>query len=553
VWSVEHALPMVSGAIPLRATLAPRLTIRNARDAMVSFVFHDETSDDPVVDFGHRWCAWDGGAPAPAEVLETSGVDANAPTRVVIALAPNATHLAVARGRRLAVVATHLVAGKTTTSSSSSGEGAFPENADAARANRRCVAEVRDASGPDHNAYVTCVCWISFAGTGGNATGAAVRAPRQNANSDSESDACVAVGASDGCLRVFAIDGTLLITKRLDFGTGPESPPSPIRALHVRDTRRSPSRDELSEDLVAVADSCATKVDSLELQSVLKRARMMRASTASQARFFPDSQDMRRRENASHHTPLTTTRWCLARLAPVADAVSVGRLPPSVARAGLARREDPSNTSGEDGTIGGVTSSSRGVGVLAAGLGDPRGDSGTVCLLASYDDDDRGLADLGAALARKTASAAANTVRHIFGGAVGLARGVTQSLPVGTALTGAVVGVVEKAGKQVGTVAGEALSLESSEESQTAKARPLTWRSAIVDPPRRVRRFAPAPRGPLVAAADSLGRVTVLDVAAPATLATVRVIKGCRDAEMGWVELPPPRGSNARVVAITGT
>lgn len=86
MWSVEHALPMVSGAIPLRATLAPRLTIRNARDAMVSFVFHDETSDDPVVDFGHRWCAWDGGAPAPAEVLETSGVDANAPTRVVIAL-----------------------------------------------------------------------------------------------------------------------------------------------------------------------------------------------------------------------------------------------------------------------------------------------------------------------------------------------------------------------------------------------------------------------------------------------------------------------------------
>jgi hypothetical protein len=33
----------------------------------------------------------------------------------------------------------------------------------------------------------------------------------------------------------------------------------------------------------------------------------------------------------------------------------------------------------------------------------------------------------------------------------------------------------------------------------------------------------------------------------------VRVMKGCRDAEMGWVELPPPRGSNARVVAITGT
>ena len=83
-------------------------------------------------------------------------------------------------------------------------------------------------------------------------------------------------------------------------------------------------------------------------------------------------------------------------------------------------------------------------------------------------------------------------------------------------------------------------------------ARPLTWRSAWIDPPRRTRRFAPAPRGPLVAAADGLGRIAVLDVAAPATLAAARVIKGCRDAEMAWVEEPPPRGSNARVVAATG-
>ena len=80
-----------------------------------------------------------------------------------------------------------------------------------------------------------------------------------------------------------------------------------------------------------------------------------------------------------------------------------------------------------------------------------------------------------------------------------------------------------------------------------APLRSLTWRSALVDPPRRVRRLVPAPRGPLCAAADSLGRVTVLSAAAPASLTATRHIKGCRDAEVAWVEAPPPRGSHARV------
>jgi hypothetical protein len=178
-----------------------------------------------------------------------------------------------------------------------------------------------------------------------------------------------------------------------------------------------------------------------------------------------------------------------------------------------------------------VRASSRGVGVLAAGLGEPRGDSGLVCLLASYDDDDAGVLDAAAALARKTAAAAAATMSSLFGGAVSLAGAVTKKLPLGGALGGAAAGTASHADDD---------------------ARPLTWRSAWIDPPRRTRRFAPAPRGPLVAAADGLGRVVVLDVAAPASLAAARVLKGCRDAEVAWVEAPPPRGSNARVAAATG-
>ena len=526
---------MVSPGTPSRAKLAPRLTIP-ARDALLSFVFDDARSDDPVMDFGDRWCEWDGGPPAPAEILETTGVDAHARTRVTIALAPNATHLAVARGRRLAVVATRAVSEKK---KHADAESADRENNAFARA-RTCLAEVSDASGPDPEAYVTCMCWLAFAEP--RPAGAASQKPSAVA------DLSVAVGTSDGRLRVFAADGVLLLSKRLDFGSGPDGAPSPVRFLRARDARRSPSRDEVSEDLVAALDAAATKVDAVELRSALRRAHMLRGATQSQARFRA-SADLSISFPEDAHAPLATTRWDLARLAPVADAVSVGRLPPSVARAGLARADG-----GEPGgaSIGGVSAASRGVGVLAAGLGDPRGDSGVVCLLASYDDDDAGVLDAAAALARKTASAAAATVSSLFGGAVSLAGAVTKSLPVGRALGGAVVGAVEKAGHAAGSAAAEASGVAGVVASADDDARPLTWRSAWIDPPRRTRRFAPAPRGPLVAAADGLGRIAVLDVAAPATLATARVIKGCRDAEMAWVEAPPPRGSNARLVAATG-
>ena len=525
---------MISRGTPSRARLAPRLTIP-ARDALVSFVFDDARSGDPVMDFGDRWCEWDGGPPAPAEVLETTGVDAHARTRVTIALAPNATHLAVARGRRLAVVATCAVSEKKTESG----------HREAVARAQTCVAEIRDASGPDPEAYVTCMCWLGFAEP---ASPGSVARPRADASASAAADLSVAVGTSDGCLRVYAVDGVLLLSTRLDSGGRPDGTPSPVRALHARDSRRSPSRDEVSEDLVAALDAAATKVDAVELRSALRRAHAMRAATRSQARFRAFADPAVALSDAAH-APLATTRWDLARLAPVADAVSVGRLPPSVARAGLARADVA-----EPGAacIGGVSASSRGVGVLAAGLGDPRGDSGVVCLLASYDDDDTGVLDAAAALARKTASVAAATVSSIFGGAVSLAGAVTKKMPVGRALGGAVVGAVEKAGRAAGSAAAEASGVSVVGADADDDARQLMWRSAWIDPPRRTRRFAPAPRGPLVAAADGLGRIAVLDVAAPATLAAARVIKGCRDAEMAWVEEPPPRGSNARVVAATG-
>ena len=44
----------------------------------------------------------------------------------------------------------------------------------------------------------------------------------------------------------------------------------------------------------------------------------------------------------------------------------------------------------------------------------------------------------------------------------------------------------------------------------------------------------------------------MLDVAAPGALTSAKTLKGCRDAEVAWVEAPPPRGTNARVLGATG-
>jgi hypothetical protein len=150
-----------------------------------------------------------------------------------------------------------------------------------------------------------------------------------------------------------------------------------------------------------------------------------------------------------------------------------------------------------------------------------------------------------ASLARGAASATASAARAVFGGAMGLAGAVTKSLPVGRALGDSFVGAVSDAGNKA--LEGAGARARGAAAHGEAPLRSLTWRSALVDPPRRVRRLVPAPRGPLCAAADSLGRVTVLSAAAPASLTATRHIKGCRDAEVAWVEAPPPRGSHARV------
>ena len=129
--------PAAATASP--AKLTPRFRIP-ARDALVTFLFDDAHSDDPLLEHGSDWCAWDGGPLAPAEADESAGGEAGAraASRVHLALAPGASHVAAARGRRLAIVATV--------------PHASPASSDDAPGTRACLAEVLDAAGGDPDA-----------------------------------------------------------------------------------------------------------------------------------------------------------------------------------------------------------------------------------------------------------------------------------------------------------------------------------------------------------------------------------------------------------------
>ena len=532
------------------ATLTPRAVL-GARAALVSFLFDDDVnpSADPVLERGGDWCAWD---------PRGTGNDRD---RVHVALAPGATHVAAARGRRLAVVsAVPVVAGDQNQ------PGVSPSSS--VESGQLCDAEVPDAAA--RGEHVTAVCWISFmamAAEGGSSTSSLGRSDGSERSigraGPAVHDLCVAVGTSRGRLRVFAPDGHLLVSQRLDAAPGgsdggeeeeeggggrggvsaleSNTNRSAVRALHLRDARRSASRDDPAEDLTAVLDAAVVRVDALELRSVVRRAMIARE------RSDKTGDGIRSSEVASAgirtRTPqLATTRWDLSRLPPLADAVCVGRLAPTLSEMALA----PSVASGGGNDAGGRLR--RGVGILAAGVGDPRGSSGIVSLLAAHEDREN-ILEAATALASKAASTAVSAVSTLFGGAVGLAGKVTASLPVGRALGGAVVGAVGAAGNAVGSAAARAVDADASLGDW---GKTPTWRSAMVDPPRRVRRLVPAPRGPICAAADCLGRIVLFDLAAPSMLTAARVLKGCRDAEVAWVEAPPPRGANARRMDAAG-
>ena len=402
---------------------------------------------------------------------------------------------------------------------------------------------------------VTALCWIAFAVPGpGSGSGAGGGSTLKPLAPPQVHDLCVVVGTSAGGVRVYALDGSLLIAQRVDVG-GADGGPSPVRALHARDARRSPSRDDPAEDITVVLDAAVVRVDALELRSSIRRASLCGSNDAdgdgSLRRESLRRESLRRRRRPRRDATIRRTHpmepaaaadgdaMDLSRVAPVADArASVGY--PFVRARGFGVGGGPTLTDG------------RGTGTLAAGLGDPRGDAGVVALFASYEDREN-VFDAATASARGAATTAATAVSSIFGGAIGLAGAVTKIFPWAARWAGRWSGRCPRRGTRWET--RRRARWESAERArrggaaeararrglgQRAHACPgrsrLAWRSSARRSAKtRATNHPGAARTAVRAAADSLGRVAVLDVAAPGALTSAKTLKGCRDAEVAWV------------------
>eukprot|EP00957_Ditylum_brightwellii_P185733 14140625-Ditylum_brightwellii.AAC.1 len=66
---------------------------------------------------------------------------------------------------------------------------------------------------------------------------------------------------------------------------------------------------------------------------------------------------------------------------------------------------------------------------------------------------------------------------------------------------------------------------------------------SLLDPPRRFTSITVDPNGNLAAAADTLGRVLLIDLE---TKQVVRLWKGVREAVCFWIQLPRPRTSSSK-------
>lgn len=87
--------------------------------------------------------------------------------------------------------------------------------------------------------------------------------------------------------------------------------------------------------------------------------------------------------------------------------------------------------------------------------------------------------------------------------------------------------------------------LSGSKDEEMLPAESTSLRFSLRDNKRHVHHLVPAPRGCLAAAADSLGRVLLMDTHKAMVL---RIWKGYRDAQCGWITHPVEQDSLLLVI-----
>ena len=184
------------------------------------------------------------------------------------------------------------------------------------------------------------------------------------------------------------------------------------------------------------------------------------------------------------------TRWDLSRLAPVADATCAGRLPPSLSRAGLARATFADDS--RDAFCAAAASAfwSPASATRAATRGRSRSWRRTTTTRATRRPPRwrrrrrwraRGVGD-GVGGARASSAARWASPGRSRRASPSAARSATASS-----------GRCPTRGTRPSRAPGRGRGAAAAHGE--APLRSLTWRSALVDPPRRVRRLVPAPRG----------------------------------------------------------
>ncbi|KAK9827282.1 hypothetical protein WJX81_008183 [Elliptochloris bilobata] len=305
-------------------------------------------------------------------------------------------------------------------------------------------------------------------------------APDSDAARQGPDDGCLLVGTSGGHLQLHAgASGALLHRQRLHG--------SACLALRPRVAGAGLCPEDAAEDVTAVFRDALARVSALEVRSLVRLC----------AQLGPT-------RDADWPPPLACPKWDLGRaVGPRADGQLVGVRGAGLYAALTQRASAPRLvllTVGRDPAVA-VNEAEEGAG------------RGTLALVGD--------------LAHSAAASVATLTRDaVLGRPGGYRAGVRTWLR----------GSAER-------LAGERSATPSPPPEREREAPPPPpppgepaplWRS-VQDHPRAVTLLALAPRGPLAAAADALGRVMLLDAASSAVL---RVLKGYRDAQLAWLLMP---------------
>lgn len=267
-------------------------------------------------------------------------------------------------------------------------------------------------------------------------------------------------------------------------------------SLRARASPSSASAASVSEELLVAFHDAVCRVDAIELVNALVAGV--------------------RGAGAARPLPAAIARWDVgAAAAGVADAACVGGAP-----AGAFEAQAPRGR----------------FGVVAVGVSP---------FAAAFECDEEERASVVGALASKVGDVASNVGSSVGSAAGGvasrvlsLASGLLGHTPAQAAAAATARAAEAMAGKASGQGGGGGEGAGGGEdEPPTARRMRCVPTARLDDGGRQALRLAQAPRGPMLAAADSLGRVTLLD---GRSLAALRMWKGAyRDAHCAFAEAPP--------------